>query len=889
MGVGQYLRLVGTATALSVLAIAAVAGPGVATAATPQIGVWQAPVLIFPDAYVVDGESMQAISCASAGNCSAVGTFDGTLERNGSAVDEGFVISETDGVWGTAQEVADDNDDLYRFSAISCSSSGNCAVVGVNSQSDAGFVMDETAGAWGAPQDIVGSTSLSSVSCPSDGDCMAAGTYGGQAVAVSESAGTWGTAEVLPGSLNSGAGLTSISCSSAGNCSAGGDYTDSSGSYALVADETDGTWGSVQDLNGSFNNDADDASDIVSVSCSSAGNCSAGGYYTSPAPSIGYYTYAFVVSEVDGTWGDVVEVAQPLDAYDSGLASISCPSDGNCSAGGYYAYGADDVQAMVVEETDGVWQPAQEVAGSLNVDDYGQITSISCASTGNCSAAGYYSTETASLGLVVTETDGSWDSGQDVAASPLSSISCPSVENCVAVGDIDNVGDPIQSFVVAEIPEDAQTITFAAPSEGTVGSSAVLTASASSGLAVVLSLDASTTNDACTLLDGDTVVYQQAGSCVLDANQAGNADFAAAPQVQQTITISIGNAAQTITFTAPLQGTVNSSAVLAPSASSGLAVALSVDRSTTNDACTLDGDTVMYQHAGSCVLDANQAGNVDFAAAPQVQQTINIGGNAGPTLVVHALPVEVTPPVISGALITGRQLTCSTGRWANDPTGFAFQWIRNGTTLDGATDDTYALGTLDEGTTLTCAVTAMNAAGSRSADSAQVKVPIPFVALCPGATGSLSGTTIGLIHLGMTRSQARRAYVHHSNRGKQYEDFFCLTPIGVRVGYASPKLLQHLSRREQAELNGTVVWSSTSNPYYSLDGIRPGESIATASRALGTEPPFHIGLNYWYLARKANLTAVLKVRDGEVQELGIAVNALTTTRSLQNILMHSFY
>ena len=32
-----------------------------------------------------------------------------------------------------------------------------------------------------------------------------------------------------------------------------------------------------------------------------------------------------------------------------------------------------------------------------------------------------------------------------------------------------------------------------------------------------------------------------------------------------------------------------------------------------------------------------------------------------------------------------------------------------------------------------------------------------------GATGSLSGRTVGLIHLGMIRSQARRAYLHHSN------------------------------------------------------------------------------------------------------------------------------
>ena len=121
--------------------------------------------------------------------------------------------------------------------------------------------MDETAGAWGAPQEIVGSVSLSSVSCPSDGDCTAAGSsgYGGQALAVSESGGTWGTAEVLPGPLNTDAGLTSISCSSPGKCSAGGYYDAQPDGplpgegYPLVAEETGGTWGSVQDLNGSFN------------------------------------------------------------------------------------------------------------------------------------------------------------------------------------------------------------------------------------------------------------------------------------------------------------------------------------------------------------------------------------------------------------------------------------------------------------------------------------------------------------------------------------------------------------------------------------------------------------------------------------------------------------
>ena len=252
-------------------------------------------------------------------------------------------------------------------------------------------------------------------------------------------------------------------------------------------------------------------------------------------------------------------------------------------------------------------------------------------------------------------------------------------------------------------------------------------------------------------------------------------------------------------------------------------------------------------------------------------------------------PASTGRPVITGKPKARGRLTCSAGTWTNAPKSLTYQWNRNGSALDGATSPTRTVDTLDQGATLTCTVTAKTSAGSASATSKAVKIPIPFVAHCPGATGSLSGSTIGLIHLGMTRSQARRAYAHHSNRGRRYEDFFCLTPIGVRAGYASPKLLEHLPSTEQRAIRGTVVWASTSNPHYSLDGVRAGDSIVKAATRLHTTTTFHIGLNDWYLARQANLTAVLKVRHRQVQEVGIAINALTATRQLESILMHSFY
>jgi hypothetical protein len=159
---------------------------------------------------------------------------------------------------------------------------------------------------------------------------------------------------------------------------------------------------------------------------------------------------------------------------------------------------------------------------------------------------------------------------------------------------------------------------------------------------------------------------------------------------------------------------------------------------------------------------------------------------------------------------------------------------------------------------------------------------------CPVATGRLRGNTLGLVTLGMTRERARRAFTHSSDRGRRYEDFFCLTPNGVRVGYASPRLLATLPRRERARLAGRVVWASTANRFYSLRGIRPGATLTAARRKLRTGGPFHVGLNYWYFAPDGSSRALLKVRHGLVQEIGIANKVLTNSRKAQHALITSF-
>ena len=194
---------------------------------------------------------------------------------------------------------------------------------------------------------------------------------------------------------------------------------------------------------------------------------------------------------------------------------------------------------------------------------------------------------------------------------------------------------------------------------------------------------------------------------------------------------------------------------------------------------------------------------------------------------------------------------------------------------------TYTIQSGDEGLTLTCAVTASNTAGSSSpAISNGVPIPVPHVAKCPAATGKLSGTTLGLVHLGMSRTQARRVYTKSSNRGKQYQDFFCLTPIGVRVGYGSHKVPKKYANQ--------VTWASTSSAYYTVEGIRVGATVTAAGKVLKLTGPIKVGLNDWYLAPNGTSTAVLKVRGGLIEEIGIGDKQLTQNHKADLAFLESF-
>ena len=170
----------------------------------------------------------------------------------------------------------------------------------------------------------------------------------------------------------------------------------------------------------------------------------------------------------------------------------------------------------------------------------------------------------------------------------------------------------------------AQAISFTPPATGTVGSGATLSATGgASGNPVTFTVDPSSTPGSCSLI-GTALSYSAVGNCVIDANQAGNANYTAAPQVQKTILI--GRAAQAITpSTAPSSVTVGSPAYT-PSGTGGASgnpVVITLDLLSTG--CTLTGGVVGFIAPGTCILDFNQAGNANYTAAPQFQQSILIG------------------------------------------------------------------------------------------------------------------------------------------------------------------------------------------------------------------------------------------------------------------------
>jgi uncharacterized protein (TIGR03437 family) len=267
-------------------------------------------------------------------------------------------------------------------------------------------------------------------------------------------------------------------------------------------------------------------------------------------------------------------------------------------------------------------------------------------------------------------------------------------------GETNTANDSMTDPTIVDASPLPQTIAFPGFNDIFLGNAPrdiPVTAASSVGLPVSFT---AVTSDVCSVVNnsaiqdnsGSTYVLLKilgAGMCSVTAAQPGNAIYAGAAAVTQTLQINQNN--QTITF-GPLPAAQLGSApfALAAKASSGLPVSF-VSNST--DVCTVNNATVTLVTVGTCSITASQAGNANYAPAAPVTQSFAVSAGVGQTVPVianvqNAATYQTTLAPNTYAFISGSNLsTTSPGRgWtAADFVSNIDGTLSMPTSLDGTT------------------------------------------------------------------------------------------------------------------------------------------------------------------------------------------------------------
>src|SRR5579862_931087 len=402
--------------------------------------------------------------------------------------------------------------------------------------------------------------------------------------------------------------------------------------------------------------------------------------FTSTAPSNAVYNGATYTVAATSSAG--LPVSFSIDASSTTVCSLSG------SAVSFTGVGTCKVDAD--QAGDANYSAAAEVVQAFSVAKASQAIAFTTTAPAGAKVGGasYSAAATADSGLLVTLSVDAASAG--ICSLSGSNVSFTGAGTCTIdanqAGDANYTAAPEaqQSFSVAK---GDQTVSFTstAPANAKVaGASYSVAASSDAGLAVSLSIDAASTS-VCTLT-GSTVSFVGAGTCAVDANQAGNANYNAAAQAQQTFTVGKGDQTITFTSTAPANAKVaGSSYVVAASSDAGLAVSFSVDAASTS-VCGLSGSTVSFTAVGSCTIGANQPGNANYNAAVQAQQTFTVGKGD------QAISFTSTAP--SNAVYHGATYTVAASSSSGLPVSFSIDATSTSVcSLAGATVSFIGVGT----------------------------------------------------------------------------------------------------------------------------------------------------------------------------------------------------
>ena len=516
---------------------------------------------------------------------------------------------------------------------------------------------------------------LEGVACPSSNFCMAVGqSYGNETLTESWNGVSW---SIVPSPNPTNAQqvrFTSVSCVSSSYCAAVGQYMDSNTGFTDPLFEVwDGTSWALAD-NPTLESDQ---SEVWSVSCVASTYCVAAGEYIPP----GAPNFDTLVESWNGISWSVVSSPNASSTQANDLLGISCLSTTNCTAVGVYgtasgggltlieswngtswsitpspnvgavpddllfsvsctattfcmAVGTNDASGggtTLAEAWDGTsWSVVPSANLTSNLDS---LDAISCPSSTYCVAAGHEPASADNPPLIESWDGTSWAIDSTPATGgELYGASCSSVSSCFAVGETTAAQETI---VLQQVSAGyAQTIDFtsAPPKQATVnGPTYTVAAAASSGLPVSFSIDP-TSNGACSI-SGSVVSFHYGGNCAIDAKQSGNGMYAPAPTVQQTLVVDWDTQSITFTSTPPSHPVARgpSYAVTATGGLSGNPVTFST---ATPPVCTVAASTVSFVGAGTCTVNANQAGGGAYLAAPTSMQSFSV--SAAPDAITSA-------------------------------------------------------------------------------------------------------------------------------------------------------------------------------------------------------------------------------------------------------------
>lgn len=222
---------------------------------------------------------------------------------------------------------------------------------------------------------------------------------------------------------------------------------------------------------------------------------------------------------------------------------------------------------------------------------------------------------------------------------------------------------------------------------------------------------------------------------------AGSAQIVTPPNlptlVRNPASVSFLEGSAGASFTVALSQAPTASVTVAVAASGGNVVPNKSSLTfTTSNWST--GQSVTVTSADDGAGNGNRTSTVTLSSA-SVAAPVTVSVTVTDAFVASG-PANTVLPAITGSTALAGVLTCSTGTWSNGPTGYTYQWLRDGAAISGATANTRTVAAADQGHTLSCAVTASNGAGANTAASAGTSVPAAPVAPVNTGLPAISGT-----------------------------------------------------------------------------------------------------------------------------------------------------